>query len=101
MDQKKERKSLTGRISEQFARDNMCEHVHHSGSIAAVRRVQSHQPLCQNNSWEAGCNRSPCPVRAGAPSPVRFIHTRRRLRSAKENGKASCVEMNPKCPAKG
>lgn len=49
MDQKKERKSLTGRISEQFALDNMCEHVHHSGSIAAVRRVQSHQPMCQNN----------------------------------------------------
>lgn len=49
MDQKKERKSLTGRISEQFARDNMCEHVYHSGSIVAVRRVQSHQPMCQNN----------------------------------------------------
>lgn len=46
-------KTLRTRRFEQFAHDNTCDHLHHIRSVAAAKQVRSHQPVSQNNLWEA------------------------------------------------
>lgn len=46
-------KTLRTRRFEQFAHDNTCDRLHRNGSVAAAKRVRSHQPVCRNNLWEA------------------------------------------------
>lgn len=81
---------------DQFAHHNTCDHLHHNGSIAAVRWHRPHQLMCQNNWWEAH-DVIGLPVLSAPGSDLlgdSFARQEPSPAACRRNGKASCVEMN-------